>query len=226
MAIFRNGALVGAISGSLGGVTFVAGQGSPVVRLRPAKNHKTSTLASGQNARFHNAQKHWAGLTALQRLNWDTYAQTFAATDALGVQRAMTGFRMYLRNALTKRLPVSTLPDDPPNLGIDAGPATLSAAFTVGGPYNVSYTHGSGGPNFNTWIFGYPFFKDYITRDVPRFRFVRFQFGSGTTLDIETEWLEVWGAIQDGQQFAVGVAIQFGSTIRSRIRTVRALATT
>ncbi len=113
MAIFRPGALIGGISGALGGVTFSNSRGSRVVRHRPAVKGGNAPRHGQAQAAFRYAQSAWATLTDQQRTSWRTYAPQAPVTNRLGEQHALSGFQTFVRFNIRTRmlnLPLSTTP--------------------------------------------------------------------------------------------------------------------
>ena len=100
MAIFRPSSIVGNISGAIGGVTFVVGSRSAIVRHRPYRspNHSPSLLA--QQSAFANTTRSWVSLTEEQRQAWRALAANTPATNRLGQTSPQSGFVLFLKSAL------------------------------------------------------------------------------------------------------------------------------
>lgn len=99
MAIFREGSIIGAISGRLGGSVAVRARSGPVIRHRPAKVTTTTTAAKDARADFSNTAKDWRNLSAADIRAWATFAAAHPETNRLGVSRLLTGFQWFMRGS-------------------------------------------------------------------------------------------------------------------------------
>ena len=100
MAKWIGSAIVGAASGRVGGVVFRKSKMGNVVaiggRLKrvstPAQNVRTVAMAT--------AQAGWKGLGDLERKAWRNAAGNRTYPDALGVKRNLSGYQLYMKQAL------------------------------------------------------------------------------------------------------------------------------
>jgi hypothetical protein len=96
MAILKPGAIIGAISGTVGGVTFKNGRG-PIVLAHRQRIPATSTrLQINSQARFLRACNAWRAMTTLQRAGWAIAARTYPHSNRLGLTVYMSGFQFFV----------------------------------------------------------------------------------------------------------------------------------
>lgn len=96
MAIFLPSPLVGAISGPVGGVTFVTSGRGQVVKGPATTCVRQSPLQLEHRARVQRYQCKWRGLTSAQRDQWRVAAVAVRRVNRLGVVRQMTGFQLFM----------------------------------------------------------------------------------------------------------------------------------
>ena len=139
---FLGGGLIGAPSGSLGGLTASHNRHGYYLRARvvPTKIVNEHTLAA--RARLADASQYWGTLTSAQQLAWNTYAESAPITDRLGSKQVLTGHGAFVQvnnrilvGSGTKIL-IPPLVAPPPALltmvtTFDIGIGTSTIAFTV-----------------------------------------------------------------------------------------------
>lgn len=91
------GALVGTMSGSMGGATASRNRGGQYLRQRVVPTNPATTRQNAQRSYLSGANTAWAMLTAAQRTAWATYAANVPTTDTLGNTIYLTGQQMYIR---------------------------------------------------------------------------------------------------------------------------------
>ncbi len=100
MAIYRPGTLAAAISGSIGGATFVNSRGSKVVRHRPPKLHKRQLtkplVGTTPRNSLQRAIQGWQDLDQDTRTAWRTLATQITFPNRLGEARSLSGYNLYL----------------------------------------------------------------------------------------------------------------------------------
>lgn len=115
MAIYQPSAIVGAISGAIGGVVFANSRGSKVVRHRPQKKRRaTPARYPAARADAPISTVYWgnvgAGLTEIiqawrdlgdqGQATWNALATQFPSTNRLGQTRARGGYQLFLQESL------------------------------------------------------------------------------------------------------------------------------
>ena len=211
MAIYRTGALAGAISGTVGGVTFVTGGKSNVVRPRPITLHKTSPFLARSRARMHNLQNFWSTLTTLEQAAWNTAAHEILSTNTLGARSPMNGFQYFIltnKKAFPGFYETFPFPATLSPLDFAVDPA---AAFSAAGAYNVQIDNPTAMTFLRLVVRGWPFDRSTVSRDVARLVFIQeiTSDADPIVLNVRTAWIEHFGALQEGQRFAVGLTSQF-----------------
>lgn len=219
MAIFTSSSLIGGISGSIGGATFVNARGSKVVRHRPARRtlrgpgHRRSMSAMNQ------VQNAWTALTDAQRLMWATSATASSTTNRLGQSSPPTGHQLF--SSVNLEMITLSIPqfDEPNIVGRSEGPTTISFDLTVSGDFifTAQPPHGSGTGQW--WCFAYALWLPTPPTFMRRPVFLAFDSGPSMDLDVRTEFEALYGPPQLGQLIVCGIAARSGTRYRSRILT-------
>ena len=224
MAVFRNGALVGAISGTVGGLTFVAGRGSPVVRPSGTYLNRSQPITAHRRSQMSQLRQEWGDLTDAQRAGWRTAAAQVASTNALGVRTIKSGFNYFIgtnlqqmRSPLFFQLDPWPEPLTPPLPG-------FTAVFSVSGTYQVTTTGAASPADTIFYVFGYPYFRTTPTRAPSRPRQIDSGVGTSFSKDIKTAWTGDFGPLRVGQYFAVRMTRQFVDAPRSSQLEIRGFA--
>lgn len=205
MAIYTPGPVVGAISGNLGGVSFVNGKGSKVIRhaRRAGRQANAQTaLASSLTARFARA---WSGLTDLHRASWNTYAANRTHSNRLGVDRPLSGYQEWMKRGLQVTRNAPFLDPNPPADITSPGlfDWILSAGVVDG--VLLDFTNPTGPGFVRAHFYGRPLFRSTIPAFNNSWRF----FGFNTTVteqyDLTALWTSTFGDLREDQVIAVRV---------------------
>lgn len=97
MAIFRTSAIVGAVSGNIGGACFVNGRGSKVLRQRKTKKASVPTTQQVKRNIFQRVVNEWREFTANEKEAWATYAKATPVTNRVGERSALSGYQSFLK---------------------------------------------------------------------------------------------------------------------------------
>lgn len=216
MALFRPGGPIGAISGSIGALTFVARRQRPVVRARQQPRRVSTNASTTAQAALRHVIAAWTSLLASRKATWATLAATIRYTDALGQQRQPTGRQLFISHNVELVMAGQTMDTNTPPIAYDTSPlsnGTLS--FTFLGV--MQYTQGSGiGPLF--WgisLYGQAFYRNMDSSlpsigsepvgSIPqKWKFIMWKLAtSGTAFNINTEFTNALGSVQSGQVVAV-----------------------
>lgn len=221
MAIFRTGAIVGAISGALGGVVFVAGGKSAVVRPRPVTISKDSPALAIARARLQYTRNAWSTMTDLQRAAWNTLALTIPTTNRLGVTSPTNGFHLFVRFNLQRRNTPDTLRFDAPTQGIGQPPQGFNLAFSAAGDFTIN---AQPPPDFGAaiyFMYGQPFWTNEPTSQPCRVVFLAQFTAPGLTFNLRPFWETRFGTMVEQQRFCAGIAAMTANTFRSEILIIR-----
>lgn len=210
MAIIRPGPIVGAVSGTLGGVVFVAARRGFVVRPRPNRLHRTSPFLSASKSFMHNLRRHWSTLTADQQNLWNTSAALIQTTNALGLSSPINGFQYFIMTNKTAFPGPKSIVDVPFSLQPTEFVLLPTVVFSVSGSYSVT-AQNNNFPGFMTiQIYGWPFWRTTPSRSVARLVFLREDTQSLLVLSINVRdaWIAHFGPLSVGQQFALGIVVR------------------
>ena len=165
MAIIKASGIVGGISGNLGGICFVNGRGSKVVRTaKPASKSRSSLLAKNRGL-FATFQRQWRTLTEEQQTGWRTYANATPFTNRLGESTNLSGFQMYVKIQVNLFDELGFFSDDPPIPSDKSIQEPITVSSTVSGGIIVNL------PAFETVEFTHVRIKAQLlwTDSVPKF---------------------------------------------------------
>ena len=138
MAIFKPSAVVGAISGTIGGVNFVSGKGSPVLRSKRARNPLRSPDALERQATFTRQAHNWSIEPETIRAQWRQAALDFPHTNRFGVTTRLSGFQLYMAYVQWSSTPLDFFAHPMPIMSREPGFQIISLSFTEGGPFNIT----------------------------------------------------------------------------------------
>lgn len=96
MAKFLSGVGFGQASGSVAGTTYSRNRYGSYMRNRAMPVNPASVRQQVVRSRFGNLSQAWRGLTAAQRLEWNTQAPFITLTDSLGQQYSPSGQQFYI----------------------------------------------------------------------------------------------------------------------------------
>lgn len=138
MAIIKPSHLIGAISGSIGSVTFKNTRNGTVLATRPNKRAAKSEAQIASDARWFNLSLAWKALTPQQRHAWNSFARNLSRSDSLALPRAPSGFQTFMaHNSIPYWKGLSLILVPPPNTQLPP-PISPSAGFQVSGFYYIS----------------------------------------------------------------------------------------
>lgn len=132
MAIFLPSAVVGAISGNVGGACFVNKSGSLVVRKKRRTNSITSQVHLLNQARFANVTREWQALHPIIQDAWNTYGKATPLTNRLGTPYTLSGFHSFTKIHLFLQGKIGFAGVEPPAIGDDPTIAPISVTSNVG----------------------------------------------------------------------------------------------
>jgi len=97
MAIFTPSGLVGAVSGKVGGVTFVTSGRGQVIKSAAVKVRAFTRLQLERQAHMAWMQGKWAALTVEQKAAWSAKALEVVRHNALGQVTTMSGYQAFIK---------------------------------------------------------------------------------------------------------------------------------
>lgn len=142
MAKIEYGQIVAAASGSVAGMTFSRNRYGAYMRNKAIPVNPDTPHQQSARAALAAISQNWRGLTAAQRLQWQTWAQINPFIDSLGNAQVLQGNAAYIKlNALLAASgnvwitapPVADAPDALVTVAVtpDATLGTCSIAFTA-----------------------------------------------------------------------------------------------
>lgn len=140
MAIIREGALIGGISGSLGGLTFANSGNGTVVKHRPIKVRKHSRTQMLRRAAMERIHSGWIGLTAKEKNAWIWVSRMGRVPNRLGVERYLSAYQWFVAMNVPYMMYVpGGLVRWPPAYGRLEVPYDLDVVGSAGGSIDVTF---------------------------------------------------------------------------------------
>ncbi len=211
MAIFREGALTGPISGALGGVVFVTGGKSSVVRHRPPPSNATSPFIATSKALMYNLRRSWSTLTTDQQQAWNAAARDINSTNRLGQSSPMNGFQYYIMTNKKTFQATDTIFTFPATLDAFDFAVAPAASFSAAGAYNCQIDNPVALTFLRIVVHGWPFWRSTTSKTVARLVFLE-AFTSDAdpvVVNVRDSWIDHFGPLVEGQRIAVGITSQF-----------------
>lgn len=207
MAIIRPGAIIGAISGNLGGVCFIAGKGAPVARQRIHKKNSQTPKQISHRAGTLFLSQSWRTLTPAQRIMWNTAATKFPVTNRLGITSFASGFSLFLKVNAISRYAFALWSNIPPD-----GPETIPPhviTFTASTSGNIRFTFA---PSITLVYFAKIFasrpFSDVVPKHIPNKRLMAVSTGiPPNVVDVTAAFHESFGIPTPGEIVLATVSI-------------------
>ena len=203
MAIIRLSSIIGGISGSIGGITFVNARRSPVARHRPQRRRFAIGFQPEQRALVQAIRQAWRSLTDLQRDAWRAQATEFTFGNALGQASALSGFQYYIKRNIERRETPSTLLTDPLTGGVAAALSIGPLDFSASGDYDLSAVIPVGQPATTFFVYGRPTHSTVQPRYLHPGAFLRSFTALAVPSDVRPEWVDHFGALQEDEVFRV-----------------------
>lgn len=139
MALYRGSALTTSVSGTVGGLTFVQGAHSNIVRATPAPLPARAPLQMQRQVAMALVSAAWRDLTAAQQAAWTAEGAARTATNRIGTKSPLSGYQLFRRfntihllvNGSIESLPIAKQPDEQiqnPSLNFASG-TTVEIGF-------------------------------------------------------------------------------------------------
>lgn len=207
MAIFRPGSIVGAISGNLGTLNFVAGKGTPIVRKRIRKKDSQTPKQITQRSGTQTISSLWRKIPADTRLKWNTAAKKFPHKNRLGQTSQPSGFQLFFTCAmgtwLWNRATGAPVPPAPETIAL----RTLTFSASASGNIRIA---------FNPTIFAVHLARIYASRPFstvipkhfPNLKHMTTSTGDvGDFVDITSEFDAAFGHPAEGEAVLATVSL-------------------
>lgn len=160
MAKVQYGAMVTALSGSVGGWTFHRNRSGNIVRTRGGTLKNSTTKQTQAHQSLQQFIQLWQQLSSANKTLWDTYANTWTKEDRFGTVKTLSGMNWFQstnfnRNLLSLSIlnspPVHTLPVAVQTYSLVVTPAVIGLVFSPAfNPASNALMIGSTG--FNTRV--------------------------------------------------------------------------
>lgn len=218
MAIFRPGSIVGAISGNVGGVNFVAGKGAPIARQRIRRTKNNSPALAHSRANLARLRTQWRAITEEQRNAWRQAALIYPHRNRLGLATQLSGIALYIKANMERSaipgLPFQFQEDEVPDLTTSAPLQASSLAISISGDYTILISEPISTPYNQVLLYGGRTYKNNSLRSWNQFVTLQFSIlvAPPTTLSFATKFKEILGDAILGEQ--IWVRARFGSGSR------------
>lgn len=154
MAIFTPGALIGGISGNVGGLNFANTRSGPVIRKALARTHKQTQPQINWRSLFSAVQRHWATLSSSSRTEWNTAATQIKLTNRLAIPKTLSGFQLFTKLNLEQNWGSPLVLHPPTILAKISSPTLVVLTASAAGNVVVNWTQPEGTAASFTYFFG------------------------------------------------------------------------
>jgi len=221
MALVKPSALVGSISGSVGGVTFKVTRNGLVATKRTGRKGYATERATESRAAMSALVSAWRALSAAQQKRWKTSADNTMHWNRLGEGKRYTGFEWYVSCNRLRQLSGDALEEEAPLVGYRAQIKDLSWRPTFLG-FGVYVTTRWTTYDSYVWIFG----QTSSGPGLPyhnRWAYVTRSISSGThDIALLAAWTAALGAPQDGENIRLRAIMMNAKTGPSAPQELRA----
>lgn len=204
MAIVRLGAIVNAMSGSIGATTFAHTKGGTVARalLRKPKNTKASQLS--QRGFYAQVRRGWRFLTPAQQTAWGVAALQLPRANRLGQRNVLSGFALYVRlntDGNLFKFPGIPIPfhSNPPQLNVLAAMIGSNFIMSLSDRFGVTIVAPTGLPQTVGSYYGARTHRDTQIRAAKSYRFFGLGFGPPPDIDFTSQWNSIIGPPELGE---------------------------
>lgn len=205
MAIYSPGAIVGAISGNVGGVSFANTSGSKVIRKpRRAVPNTSPQILAAQN-QLAAAAAAWKSLSDDNQKAWNNYAANRPIPNRLGQSRSLSGYNTYVKARLFRlhlffeglvAPPINPDLDDIFDFSLTSSLATgIDAAFQKVQPL----------VDVEAAIYGRPLFRSTIPKFNNSWRFLGPTSAVGAVFGLSILWDVIFSPPVLGQVVAIRI---------------------
>lgn len=151
--IFTPGPIIGAASGSLGGLVASRNKGGPYIRVRAVPTTSTTAAALQAKAFLSEASAAFSGLTTIQQDSWTRYGTLKPEINRLGLPKILTGVAAHNR-IYTRMRRAGLTPLVAPPIGSDPDAfATLTPTYDIGaGTSTLAFTPTPLGAAQHLWL--------------------------------------------------------------------------
>lgn len=139
MAIFTNGPIIGSISGSIGGQTFVKAPRANVLRPRRRLTNVDNKRQIKARATYICKVRRWAAINDSTKTAWRTAAAQLPIPNRLGTKRNLTGFQLFLKHFDNAIIDPATGYELPPIFAAGTPPAVSSIVVLAGSSIAGTY---------------------------------------------------------------------------------------
>jgi len=140
MAIFKLGAIVTGIVGSIGGTNFKRGANNLIVTNKSFGGSRNKLLQNRQLNPIAKLFKSWGYLSEVLQQTWIDEALNFQFPDKFGVQKNLTGRQLYTKMNI-QLLPVGLYIDDASGMTSVVGVLGISNALIYPGTQEASFDY-------------------------------------------------------------------------------------
>jgi len=216
MAKFRAGALVGALSGSIHGITFAQSSSGPTIRSKAFPRRLADYWEIQQATNHAYVAKAWGELIEPHRIAWRRIASTLNTTDRLGRSRPMTGKELFIRYNTQCKMTVTGVATYPPNIYVTQPPYYFAAQFTAStSTYTVGALFAGGAAYQACAIWGCRPCKAHLVTRFRSWKLLAVVASSLLPFNIYSGWIPRLGAMQQGECYGVRLQALDPATLTS-----------
>lgn len=206
MAIIRPSPIVGAISGSLGGQTFVNSKTGLIARIRTHHRPNQAANLLAQHTRFATVSRRWRTITTQDREAWKALARQSPQTNRLGVTSPRTGYGLYLAVNLNSIRQGGLFLAKPPVDALTTIDLDQDTVFQFPNIAQTVFTRNATTASARIQIWGSRHFSTIIPKWPPPYRII---FERKTTnlpfflVQYFNQWEQIFGRMETGETYSL-----------------------
>ncbi len=208
MAIFRQGPILTAVSGSIGALTFANSPRSPYVKTHARLRKRASAQTQTARNNYTAAVRAWRNADQDNRDQWIAAALTTTFRNSIGVLRNISGYQLWMRIQLLRLTSSLAILDSPPQMTTSTPIPNPQLNATV--PGGIGYSAAPFDPGGSTFrmFYGARAASIHVPAVFTYWRFLEAGFPLVGSTNLTTSWEAAFGALIEDDVVAVN-AINF-----------------
>jgi len=190
------GSIIVGMRGKIGGHVASRNRGGDYLKTKVTPNNPGSVDQVTQRNHFTASAQAWKGLTAAQRLDWNSATQNFVGTDIWGDAKVLSGFQLFCRlNNYLRTIGQSVITSPPVPAAVPAFTSFTMAASTGGGTITLTFAPAIGATE-SVILKATPALSQGVSFVKSELRIVDILTTADTSPhDCATEWIAKFGTI-------------------------------
>jgi len=131
MARVTYGAMITALTGSIGGITFQRNRSGAIARVRPGRTGRNTVFQQNQISIFNKYVQLYGQVSAANKLLWDAFAVLWTHDNFFGETKTLTGLNYYIMINYYRELVGQAVTAAPPTHAIPSVGTSAAVALAA-----------------------------------------------------------------------------------------------